>query len=84
MSGSLSPEPLVVEQPQSTRGKQPTLLCNQVDFTPFRAGHLNARAEGVYHFSPPCNLTHSLFDGVLRTEGKLLHLMRIGCGALPY
>jgi len=26
----LSPEPAVVEQPQSTRVKEPTLLCNQV------------------------------------------------------
>ena len=26
-----SPEPAVVEQPQSTRVEEPTLLCNQVD-----------------------------------------------------
>jgi hypothetical protein len=27
----LSPEPLVVNKPQSTRVEEPTLLCNQVD-----------------------------------------------------
>jgi len=26
----LSPEPMVVKQPQFTRVKEPTLLCNQV------------------------------------------------------
>jgi hypothetical protein len=27
-----SPEPLVVEQPQSTRVEEPTLLCNHVPY----------------------------------------------------
>jgi hypothetical protein len=28
----LSPEPMVVTQPQSTRVEEPTLLCNQVEY----------------------------------------------------
>ena len=28
-----SPEPMVVEPPQSTRVEEPTLLCNQVEST---------------------------------------------------
>src|SRR5713226_9680885 len=28
----LSPEPAVVDKPQSTRVKEPTLLCNHVDY----------------------------------------------------
>jgi hypothetical protein len=27
----LSPEPAVIDKPQSTRVEEPTLLCNQVD-----------------------------------------------------
>jgi hypothetical protein len=32
----LSPEPLVVDKPQSTRVEEPTLLCNHVEFSRFR------------------------------------------------
>jgi hypothetical protein len=32
----LSPEPMVVEQPQSTRVEEPTLLCNQVQSQYFK------------------------------------------------
>jgi hypothetical protein len=34
----LSPEPVVVTQPQSTRVEEPTLLCNQVGFSASLSG----------------------------------------------
>jgi hypothetical protein len=37
--------------------------------------------SGVYHFSPPHKLPPRSLDGVLRTEGKLLHLGRFACGS---
>jgi hypothetical protein len=41
-------------------------------------GNLELLNRRVYHFSPPYSLPPCFLDGVLRTEGKLLHLVKIG------
>jgi len=44
----LSPEPAVVEQPQSARVEEPTLLCNHVPLAgqkPFTASHVDPCAS---------------------------------------
>ena len=40
----LSPEPAVVDKPQSTRVKEPTLLCNQVAASAGQPRHLLVRS----------------------------------------
>jgi hypothetical protein len=37
----LSPEPTVVEEPQSTRSEEPTLLCNNVGSSTQMSGYPN-------------------------------------------
>jgi hypothetical protein len=37
-------------------------------------GVVDSRDSKVYHFSPACNSTRQRVSGVVRTEGKLLHL----------